>query len=265
MLDSQESFQIFTSLGLTNLEAKVYLTLVELGEVSTKTISKASKISQPDVYRVLSKLENNGLIERIIAIPSRFKAIPIDEGLALLLQRRDSQSAMLHKKAIEVLQNLKGKSAKITMPQEDLAQFILVPGVHVHRIRNAVDSAQTSVLCFTSLDMFRKVRFVTEDVWKRGVKRDVKFQFMIGKPHDEKVTLELDPALKDNDCFEIRFIRTSMPCVILIDKKEVFLRTEMNLEAPVLWSNNPCIVEMIQKYFETLWVMLDKKNEKDNL
>ena len=43
---------------------------------------------------------------------------------------------------------------------------------------------------------------------------------------------------------------------VSIDKKEVFIRTEMNLEAPVLWSNNPCIVEMIQKYFETLWKTL---------
>jgi sugar-specific transcriptional regulator TrmB len=260
-----ESFQVLIDLGLTILEAKVYLALVRTGEASAKTISKTSKVSQPDVYRVLTKLENHGLIERVITIPSRFKATPIDEGIAILLQRRDNQSAILHKKATELVQSFKGKSAKTTAYQEEPAQFILVPGVHVHRIRNAVDNAQTGVLCFTTLDMFRKVRFITEDVWKRGVKRDVKFQFLIGKPHDEEVTLELDTALENNGNFEIKFMRASMPCMVLIDKKEVFLRTEMNLEAPVLWSNNPCIVEMIQKYFETLWIMLDEKYGKDNL
>lgn len=255
-----ESYQVLTSLGLTTLEAKVYLALVKQGETSAKTISKASKVSQPDVYRVLTKLENRGLIERIIALPSRFKATPVEEGFALLLQRRDNQSAMLHKKATELVQSFKGNSAKTTAFQAEPAQFILVPGVHVHRIRNAVDNAQTSVLCFTTLDMFRKVRFVTEDVWKRGVKREVKFQFLIGKPHDEKVALELDPALKNNDRFEIKFIRASLPCMILIDEKEIFLRTEMNLDAPVLWSNNTCIVEMIEKYFETLWRMVEEKH-----
>jgi len=250
-----ESYQTLISLGLTALEAKVYLALVGLDEASAKTISKASNTSQPDIYRVLSKLENKGLIERIIALPNRFKATPIDEGVAVLLQRRDTQSALLHKQATELVQHFKGKSAMATDAQEEVAQFILVPGVHVHRIKNAVENAQSLVLCFTTLDMFRKVRFITEDVWKRGVKRNVNYQFIIGKPHEEQVTLELDPLLRNNKFFSIKFIVASMPCVILVDKKEVFLRTEMNLEAPVLWSNNPCIVEMIQKYFETLWKM----------
>jgi sugar-specific transcriptional regulator TrmB len=255
-----ESYQVLTSLGLTILEAKVYLALVKQNEASAKTISKASKVSQPDVYRILTKLENRGLIERIIALPSRFKATPADEGFALLLQRRDNQSAILHKKATELVQSLRGDGIKTNAFQEEPAQFILVPGVHVHRIKNAVDNAQKSVLCFTSLEMFRKVRFVTEDVWKRGVKRGTKFQFLIGKPHDEKVVLELDPTLKNNDLFETKFIRASLPCMILIDDKEIFLRTEMNLEAPVLWSNNPFIVRIIEKYFETLWSIREEKH-----
>ncbi|MCW4044532.1 MAG: hypothetical protein NWE94_03330, partial [Candidatus Bathyarchaeota archaeon] len=144
-------------------------------------------------------------------------------------------------------------------PREEESKFVLVPGVHVHKIRNAVDGAQASVLCFTSIDMFRKVRFITEDVWKRGVSRGVKFRFIIGKPHEERAVLQLDPILKNNECFQIKWTRTLMPCVILIDGKEVFLRTELNLDAPVLWSNNACIIAMIQGYFETKWKMLKEK------
>lgn len=258
-MEDQETHQIFTSLGLTTLEAKVYLALAKRGESPAKTISKASKVSQPDVYRVLTKLEDHGLIERIIAIPRRFRATPMDEGLALLLQRRDNQSAMLHKKATELAQSFKANNKKPAAPHADPAQFILVPGVHVHRIRNAVDNAQNSVLCFTSLDMFRKVRFVTEDVWKKGVQRNVKFQFIIGKPHDKKVTVEIDPTLENNDNFEIKFIRGFMPCMILTDEREIFLRTEMNLQAPVLWSNNALVIAMIENYFKTLWEMVDEK------
>jgi sugar-specific transcriptional regulator TrmB len=256
----EESLQLMSSLGLSVLEAKVYLALAKLGKASAKTISKASRVSQPDVYRVLSKLENHGLVEREVAIPNQFKATTMDEGLALLLQRRDNQSAILHKKATELIQDFKEKEK--TALQEETPKFVLVPGVHVHRIRNAVDSAQKIVLCFTSLDMFRKVRFITEDVWKRCVKRGIKFQFIIGNPHDEKVILKLDPVLKNNDYFEIKWTRTAMPCMVLIDGKEVFLRTEMNLEAPVLWSNNPVIVAMIQEHFETKWKTLKEKYEE---
>ena len=255
----EESLQLMNSLGLSVLEAKVYLALVKVGNASAKTISKAARISQPDVYRVLSKLENHGLVEREVAIPNQFRATTIDEGLALLLQRRDNQSAMLHKKATEILENFK-KEEKAEV--QEASKFVLVPAAHVYKIRNAVDNAQTGVLCFTSLDMFRKVRFITEDIWKRGVKRGVKFQFIIGNPNDEKAVLKLDPVLKNNDYFEIKWTHTSMPCVILIDGKEVFLRTEMNLEAPVLWSNNPVIVAMIQEHFETKWKILEEKYEE---
>lgn len=253
----EESIQLMTSLGLTVLEAKVYLTLAKLEKASAKTISKASRVAQPDVYRIVSKLENHGLIEREVITPTMFKATTMEEGISLLLQRRDNQSAMIHKKAAEILEDFK-ENGKNTL-QEEPPKFVLVPGVNVHRIRNAVDNAQDSVLCFTSVEMFRKVRFLTEDVWKKGVKRGINYRFIIGKPNDQKVALQLDPALRDKNCFQFKWTRTLMPCMILIDNKEVFLRTELNLEAPVLWSNNPVIVAMMQEHFETKW-----KDSKEN-
>jgi sugar-specific transcriptional regulator TrmB len=242
------------------LEARVYLTLAKLGRATAKTISKASKISQPDVYRVLSKLENHGLIEREVAVPNQFRVTTLDEGLALLLQRRDNQSAVLHRRATELLQDFK-ENEKIGL-QENTPKFIMIPAAHIYKIKNAVHNAQTVVLCFTSLDMFRKVRFATEDVWKRCVKRGIKFEFIISKPDDSEAILRLDPVLKNNELFEIKWTRTSMPCVVLIDNKEVFLRTEMNLEAPFLWSNNQVIVAMIQEHFETKWKILEEKYEE---
>jgi sugar-specific transcriptional regulator TrmB len=247
-----------TSLGLSTLEAKVYLVLLKTGESSAKGIAKTSKVSQPDVYRVLSGLEKHGLVERIIALPNKFKATPIDEGITILLQRRDAQSALLHKQTKQLVESLKEKK-QVNNVQEEHTQFTLVPGAHVQKIKNAVDNAQSLVLCFTNLDMFKKIRFVTEEVWKRGVKRQVNYQFIIGKPNEGPVTLELDPTLKNNDFFNFKFMVASMPCVILIDKKEIFIRTELNLEAPVLWSNNQRLVAMMQDYFMLSWQILENQ------
>jgi sugar-specific transcriptional regulator TrmB len=207
----------------------------------------------------LSGLEKQGLVERIISLPNKFKAISIDEGIAILLQRRDAQSLLLHKRATKLVENLKEKN-QVSNTQEEQAQFTLVPGAHIHRIKNAVDSAQSKVLCFTTLEMFRKIRFGTEDVWIKGVKRQVNYQFIISKPSEEPVTLELDATLKNSDFFNFRFTVVSVPCVILIDEKEVFLRTELNLEAPVLWSNNRHLVEVMQNYFVILWKELENKS-----
>jgi hypothetical protein len=62
--------------------------------------------------------------------------------------------------------------------------------------------------------------------------------------------------------FEIKWTRFPTPSVTPINEKKVFLRTEMNLEAPVLWSNNPVIVALIQEHFETKWRILGEKPEE---
>jgi sugar-specific transcriptional regulator TrmB len=241
------------------LEARVYLALSQMGNATAKTIAKSSKVSHADTYRVLSSLLNDGLVEKEIAVPYRFKATPMDEGLAFLIQRRENQSAVLKAKVVELLQKFE-KNGEVAV--EEVSKFVLIPAIHFQKIRIAVGNAKTSVLCFSSLDMFRKVRFMTEDVWKKGVTKGVKFQFILGNPQDEKAILKLDGALKNSDCFEIRWARTEIPCVILIDKSEVFLRTEMNLQAPVLWSDNPVIVRMIQEHFESKWKTLKEKYQE---
>jgi hypothetical protein len=62
--------------------------------------------------------------------------------------------------------------------------------------------------------------------------------------------------------FEIKRTPTPTPSATPIDEKEVFLRPEMNPEAPVLWSNNPVIVALIQEHSETKWRILGEKHEE---
>ena len=57
--------QILTNLGLTPVQARVYLALVESGPLRISAISKASDVARPDVYRILSNLEKIGLVEKI--------------------------------------------------------------------------------------------------------------------------------------------------------------------------------------------------------
>ncbi len=75
-------------LGLTFLQATVYVTLLKFGKTEAKAISDSSGVARADVYRVMSTLEHLGLVEKIISTPSTYKATPIKEGCVLLLQNR---------------------------------------------------------------------------------------------------------------------------------------------------------------------------------
>ena len=83
-----EELQIVMDLGLTLLQAKIFLVLTESQCLKANEISKFSNISRPDVYRNLMKLQKIGLIEKIISKPYKFKTIPVETALELLINRR---------------------------------------------------------------------------------------------------------------------------------------------------------------------------------
>jgi sugar-specific transcriptional regulator TrmB len=57
---------IIEAAGLTKTEAKVYVTLLELGEAKTGEILKKANINSGRIYEILNSLENKGLVSSII-------------------------------------------------------------------------------------------------------------------------------------------------------------------------------------------------------
>ena len=83
--------QVLTNLGLTPVQARVYIALVESGPLPISLISKIAMVARPDVYRTLSNLQKIGLIEKIIRKPLEYRSIPMKEGISLLLETKTHQ------------------------------------------------------------------------------------------------------------------------------------------------------------------------------
>jgi sugar-specific transcriptional regulator TrmB len=60
MIQEKEN-QILMDLGLTCVQAKVYLTLIKLRNPTVKMISKISNVVSQDVYRIMPRLQKLGL------------------------------------------------------------------------------------------------------------------------------------------------------------------------------------------------------------
>ena len=54
--------KVLENLGLSEKEAQVYLSLIELGTGSVVQISKASQIKRPTTYLILDELKNRGIV-----------------------------------------------------------------------------------------------------------------------------------------------------------------------------------------------------------
>lgn len=62
---SSEAVKVLRMLGLTEYEARAYITLLELGEAEASEISRSSGVPRTRIYDILSKLESQGLIQGI--------------------------------------------------------------------------------------------------------------------------------------------------------------------------------------------------------
>ena len=60
--DGCRFIQVLMKLGLSFVQAKIYLVLVGLGEADVKTVSLVSSVSRQEVYRVMPQLLEAGLV-----------------------------------------------------------------------------------------------------------------------------------------------------------------------------------------------------------
>jgi sugar-specific transcriptional regulator TrmB len=252
-----EDVEALASLGLTVLQAKVYLALVKSGNATIRIISKTSKVARQDLYRITSELQKLGLVERVIATPTTFKATELTEGVSILLQRMHKKENAARKKIRKLVQRYRDKSAK-TQPQIEEPQFILVPEKEViRRTRRNIENTQKSLDVITTFNRLKPGIFNFDEVDKKALERGVKLRFITDKPEDENSLTEILKAVTKNPLFEIRYIHNPpLAAIAIYDKKTAVIAISASAainEVPILMSNNPSLLAVVRSYFETMW------------
>jgi sugar-specific transcriptional regulator TrmB len=264
ILELENEIRILESFGLTLNEARVFLALTLLGTASVKEISKSSNVAREAVYRVLPRLQKLGLVEKEITWPTRFIALTLDDAVTVLLALRNRETCDLQEKA-KVLLSLKNKKAKME-PLED-SKFLLIPAkkMLISKIGDQLDRAQKSVSVVTSKKRLRGAMDIFSAAIEKASSRGVKFRIVTS--NTKRV---LSPAIlevcNNNPCIEIRYTFSDPKCAALIfDKKEVLIITkpaaEVCCESSALWSNNSSLVNIVEEYFEILWITASEKPE----
>jgi sugar-specific transcriptional regulator TrmB len=255
-----EDVEALTILGLTILQAKVYLALVESGDSTIREISKTAEVARQDLYRITSALQKLGLVERVIAIPTEFRAIELTAGICMLLSRVREKEAEMCKKARGLTQRYKDRNAK-AKPEETKPQFIMIPGkeVAIQSTIKALENAQTSMASVVSWNKFSALMLNARKFGLgRALKRGVKIRFITEKPGDEKQIPKIVETYRKKHFFEVKYLPAAPPAHLgLFDRKEVYINTSTKdglAETPLLWSNSSSLVAVIHDYFEILWL-----------
>lgn len=247
-------------LGLTLVQAKVYIALCRLESGTIKTIARTANLARQDIYRIMPALQEMGLVEKIIAEPTQFKAIPIKSGVDTLLQCKMREHEELKQKTADLLENLvnfQELNAK-TAPQEDEQQFIVTSAMSilVKRHNISIQASQKNIDSIGTLESCEPIFSQSYEDLLKAMERGVKIRSIIEKPQKNKLLPVSIKALQRNPRYELRFISAPAPVTMsILDNKElsICISTPMHKIVPNLWSNNPAILALATNYFEEIW------------
>jgi sugar-specific transcriptional regulator TrmB len=257
MLVKHKDMQILKKLGLTGSQAKVYLALIKMDKANARNLWKASKVARQDIYRILTELREIGILEKILEAPTEFKAVPLEDSIAILMERKATALFSLQKDADKLIQEFKENEQKSTHYEE--AQYVLVPEREAltRRLKKAIEDSKKSIDVISSLKAFARTFFVLSEEFEKALKKGVKIRWIVDYPEEANSLSEVLLTLTKNPNFELKTV-TYPPNARLgiYDRREIFMAhfpTRGALESPALWSTNISFAEIVQGFFETIW------------
>jgi sugar-specific transcriptional regulator TrmB len=254
-LAQDESIQILIDLGLTLLQAKVYLTLTQTQEASVKTVSKIGKIARQDVYRIMPSLEKLGLAEKIVAKPIMYRATPIKEGFYLLLQKKTTEQSNLERKTLTFIKKLHEKTRKKRVEEQSYFLVVSSEPLYFKTIARMNNEAQTSIDIMGKWEIVKKRLFYRFNNLKDILRKGVEIRIITEENEGNKSIQEIIQTLKNIGSIRIKYLRGSVPIRASIqDRKYANLWIGVKPDnLPRLFSNNPYFVEILADYFERIW------------
>ena len=256
-MKSEERIWVLTKLGFTLDQARIYLAIVQEGPATVKKIAEVSKITRPDIYRIIPTLQKKGIVEKLIAKPAIFRAIPMAHVLPTWLKRKTAEINKLKMKTEEMISDFQNTLVKSV--QETNAEFSVTFGKEaiIQGIKEKLLKTHSKLCVVTSHDRFSARILEFEKSYREILKKGVKISIATDRhvPHD-KALKTIQNLMKDSN-FEVKYFDGVPSTIVTIfDNKEASVtlsETAKDVQASAVWSNNPCFVALVQSYFENKW------------
>ncbi len=92
---NQERIRKLTDHGLTEYQARVYLSLLDLGSAMASQVSPVAKVPRTRIYATMQQLHEKGLVQILPETPLRYQAVPFDAYLGSLADDLRSRATQI--------------------------------------------------------------------------------------------------------------------------------------------------------------------------
>ncbi len=251
-----EGLQYLMQLGLTRMQANIYLNLLLYGKAEARIIAHWTGSPRTEVYRALNELQENGLVDRELGCPLKFTAVPPTLGLQAFIDTKihdiDQMQTILKKFSLEFESNQELNS-------EREYKIISIEGRRriIAKIKQQHDAAKLSVDVISFLPRFLYIANQCMENYSNAVERGVKYRIILGVPNDSQ---DLPLEIKEAHNNENTKVKKVVGCPRL--NSVIFDQEQMNFsyypdrgiaESPLILTNHPCLVGFAVNSFQRTW------------
>lgn len=267
MSNADKNLDTLRDFGLSANQAKVYLTALTLGTATIGQVSKDSNVRREDVYRILPRLENMGLIDRILGTPTRIRATPLEEALSILVKLQEDT-------AKEKLATLKAR--KVTMLKDftiderrrgisdDKGQFTLFSQKDriMSKGLSMIAGAQKHADIVTSEQELVELILDYPDTIRKALRKGVDIRVILEVSGQDTSILGIikEQKLGDKQSFKgvlnLKSTQQVLSHYFVVDYNEAMVSTSKEprlAENQYLWTVNKNLVGLMQENFEEAW------------
>lgn len=238
-------------LGLTNLEARVYLSLLRLGPLGAGEITKNTGIHRRNVYDSLSRLLEKGFVSySTINNRKSFQAAPPSRMLEYLGEKQEllMKEGQQIKKLLPELESLSSKKLESTSVR------VFTGKEGIRSVMNDVLKGEKELLGFGADAKLRElVNFYLPVFTEKRIQKKIVFKIIYNEGLREKAR----QVYGGKAYTDVRFLpkEYTLPAVTWVYGNKVAIRpSEESLEdTTIIVLENPKIANSFRKYFELLW------------
>ncbi len=237
-------------IGLTEGEAKVYLALISLGSSTAGPIVKRSGVAYSNIYDVLQRLIEKGIVSFIIKNKTRYFQAANPSNLQAYIEKKEDELTLEKEALAQILPKL--QKLQETKPQQEAEIFMGKKGLKTAYEKLFAQAGKSDEELF----------FFIPD--KKYAKQSDLFYFSIQKIL-EKVpsrgisnkAYQLSSFIKQAKYIKMRYVSFPIPGNIEICKDKVML---VSWEDPTIGIliHSQSIADNFRRYFETVWKIARK-------
>lgn len=177
---NEERLNKMKDLGLTDYQARVYLTLLDLGMAKASQIPTISRVPRTRIYSTMNQLHEKGLVEIIPESPIKYKPVPMSDYLDTVADSFKKKAEGIMERKEDLVEEF---SVKAVVEAEEAGGFEAIYGRRNvrNRLNRMYEESESEILSIGTVKsptrIFRSRLPTIEERFKHGV--EIRYAFPI--------------------------------------------------------------------------------------